>query len=250
VIAESRPKLIERQSYDPALPVESFIVPLLYGEVIAAVDSIAHHAGPGRVLDVGCGSQPFRSDLESRGYEYVGMDAQDPLGLVDYVAEIDGELPHALMACAPFDLILCTEVLEHVADWRSAFANFSALLRPRGHLIVTCPFFYVIHEAPYDFWRPTLFALRSFATRAGLQEVDSRAVGTSWDVLGTMLGANRGTAQAANGSTLGSVMAPALNVATRIGYWLLCRRWLQTRVRWGSTRYPLYLSNVAVFSKS
>lgn len=247
--AEARPKLIERHTYVPGLPVESFIVPLLYGEIISQLEGIADQSGRDRVLDVGCGSQPFRRDLESRGYEYVGTDAQDPLGIVDYVAEIDRDLPPALIARGPFDLILCTEVLEHVADWQSAFTNLSACLAPGGRVIITCPFFYVVHEAPYDFWRPTLFALRSFATRAGLQEVEMKAVGTSWDVLGTLLGANQGTAQQADGSAWGRLLAPITNVVARGGHWLLRRQWLQTHVRWGSSEYPLYLSNVAVFTK-
>ena len=245
----ARPTLIERRTYDPALPVESFIVPLLYAEVVAVIESIANERGAGRVLDVGCGSQPFRSDLESRGYEYVSTDAQNPLGLVDYVAEIDRDLPPALLARGPFELILCTEVLEHVADWQSAFANLSALLTPHGHLIITCPFFYVVHEAPYDFWRPTLFALRAFATRAGLQDVETKAVGTSWDVLGTLLGANRGTAQAADGSTPGRLLAPIVNVIARGGHWFLRQRWLQARVKWGSPNYPVYMSNIALLRK-
>jgi SAM-dependent methyltransferase len=248
-VTQPRPPLIERQEYVPALPVEAFIVPLLRSEIMSLVDTFSYSAGSRRALDVGCGGQPFRRMFESRGYEYVSTDAQDPLGIVDYVAEIDGNLPPPLLERGPFDLVLCTEVLEHVADWKKAFANLATLLGPGGHLVVTCPFFYVLHETPYDFWRPTPFALRSFATCAGLMEVEVRTVGSSWDILGTLLGANRGTAHAADRSMSGRLLAPVLNILTKGGHWFLRRRWLQARVRWGSTQYPLYLSNVAVFTK-
>jgi len=145
----SRPELIERATYTPALPVEEFIVPLLLSRIAPILESLP--ASEGRVLDVGCGRQPFRHLFETRGYTYVSTDAQNPLGIVDVVAEIDKDLPAALLARGPFDFILCTEVLEHVADWHKVFANFSLLLKSGARLLVTCPHFYILHEAPYDF---------------------------------------------------------------------------------------------------
>src|SRR5262249_33528831 len=155
----SRAVLIERATYVPALPVEEFIVPLLRSKIVPMLESLPVSQGTSRVLDVGCGRQPFRDLFESRGYTYVSTDAQDPLGIVDYVAEIDRDLPSALVARGPFDFILCTEVLEHVADWQRAFANFSLLLNAGARLLITCPHFYILHERPYDFWRATMYGL-------------------------------------------------------------------------------------------
>jgi SAM-dependent methyltransferase len=42
-------------------------------------------------------------------------------------------------ADACFDLCTCTEVLEHVADDRAAFANLWRVLRPGGWLLFTVP---------------------------------------------------------------------------------------------------------------
>jgi SAM-dependent methyltransferase len=243
----SRPELIERATYTPALPVEEFMVPLLLSRIAPILESLP--ATGGRVLDVGCGRQPFRHLFEARGYTYVSTDAQNPLGIVDVVAEIDKELPAALLARGPFDFILCTEVLEHVADWHKVFANFNILLKSGARLLVTCPHFYILHEAPYDFWRPTTFALLYCSEKVGLRCVSIEAAGGSWEILGTMLGANLGSARAIERTVFNRMLGFAIDWLTRIIFDLLKRGFLQRRVAWGSDRYRLYLSNVALFEK-
>jgi ubiquinone/menaquinone biosynthesis C-methylase UbiE len=50
-----------------------------------------------------------------------------------------------------FDIILCSEVFEHLPDPLKALDEFSRLLKPGGHLIVTAPFSSLVHFAPYHF---------------------------------------------------------------------------------------------------
>lgn len=245
----NRPVLIERATYVPALPVEEFIVPLLRSKIVPILESLPVSPGTSRVLDVGCGRQPFRDLFERRGYTYVGTDAQDPLGLVDYVAEIDRDLPPALIARGPFDVILCTEVLEHVADWQRAFANFGLLLNAGGRLLITCPHFYILHERPHDFWRATVYGLLHHAQHSGLRCVSIDAAGASWDILGTVLGANLQTARAIDRTLVNRMLGFTIDKLTSAVFHLLKRRFLQRRVAWGTDLYPLYLSNIAVFEK-
>jgi len=77
--------------------------------------------------------------------------------------------------------------MEHVADWDKAFKNLALLMERGGRVLITCPQFYRLHEEPYDFWRPTLHALRYFGGRAGFRTVHDVAAGGAWDVLGTLL---------------------------------------------------------------
>jgi SAM-dependent methyltransferase len=181
---------------------------------------------------------------------YVSADAQDPTGVVDYIAEVDKALPAALIARGPFDFILCTEVMEHVADWDKAFSNFRLLLRSGGLVLITCPHFYILHEQPYDFWRPTIHALRFFAQRYRLEEVHLEASGDSWDVLGTVLGANYGCLRSLDRRLPHRLAARALNVAFKILYRVLRARWLQARFRFANDLYPIYLSNIALLKKA
>ena len=54
-----------------------------------------------------------------------------------------------------FDLVVCTQVLEHVPHFWKAIGGLYQLVRPGGIVIFTVPFAYVFHPFPGDFWRYT-----------------------------------------------------------------------------------------------
>lgn len=244
----SRSVLVERRVYAPNLPVEEFMVPLLRESIEQVLNSLPAGQSGFKVLDMGCGGQPFRTLLEQRGYEYISVDAQNPLGIVHHIAEVDKDLPADLLGDAPFDFILCTEVMEHVALWDKAFANFAALLKPGGRILITCPHVYILHEQPYDFWRPTVHAIRFYMQRHGLREHSIKRLGSAWDVLGTILGAAYGgtTARSGRGSKIGAWL---LATMVRVIFRLIKTRWLQDRYSVNDERYPVYLSNLALLEK-
>src|SRR5262249_4506473 len=76
-----------------------------------------------------------------------------------------------------FDAILCTSVLEHVDNAEQAVSEIARVMKPGGRLLITVPFFYPEHDAPYDFWRTTHHGLRSLLTRHRLVVDDSAAQG-------------------------------------------------------------------------
>ena len=78
----------------------------------------------------------------------------DPGPGVDVVADITE--PH-WRTFVGYRLVVCTETIEHVADWRTALDNLGASVRVGGWLILTGPgpgFPY--HPYPIDRWRFTL----------------------------------------------------------------------------------------------
>ena len=241
-----RPNIIERANYEPAWPQEQFMVPLLRQHIENALNTYATPAPlEGRALDVGCGRQPFRKELESIGYSYTGVDVQqNPEGMVDIICAIDEALPVELTINGRFNFVLCTEVMEHVADWDMAFRNLATLVAEGGRLLITCPHFYQLHEEPYDFWRPTLHALKYFADRVGFQAVQQEAAGDAWDVLGTLL-ANCWT-RPASSRLLDRGVTKLVALGQRWLFKLLCSRRIQQAVQLNS---PLYLSNIVVFER-
>jgi SAM-dependent methyltransferase len=52
---------------------------------------------------------------------------------------------------AAFDVILCSEVFEHLPDPLKVLDEFLRLLKPGGKLIITAPFASFVHFAPYYF---------------------------------------------------------------------------------------------------
>lgn len=180
---------MRREDYDSLLgEQEYFVTPLLRKSIKDALARIGKPAEAARVLDIGAGECPLRRTLEDLGFEYRSLDiAQNQSGSIDYVARIDAELPETLACAGGFDLLILTEVLEHVPDWQTSFQNLAKLLKPGSHCIITTPFFYMLHEEPYDFWRPTDHALRFFVEKNGMEMAHSQRIGDGWDVLGTLL---------------------------------------------------------------
>lgn len=124
-----------------------FTSPGLRGFIAAA----ARETPPGsRVLDAGAGESPYRPLFAH--CEYVAQDfAANPCkvyGPLDLISDITA-IP---APDASFDVIVCTEVLEHVFDPRAALKEFARLLKPGGRLVLTVPLCAGIHEPPYVFY--------------------------------------------------------------------------------------------------
>jgi 2-polyprenyl-3-methyl-5-hydroxy-6-metoxy-1,4-benzoquinol methylase len=116
-------------------------------------DLVAKHAGGAKkVLDVGCGMGELLREVEAvlSGADIAGVDIsarslvesrkRNPgyeLFEMDLTAE-DFEKKHASRLAA-YDLVTCSEVLEHIPDDRLAAARLAQLLRPGGTLIVSVP---------------------------------------------------------------------------------------------------------------
>jgi 2-polyprenyl-3-methyl-5-hydroxy-6-metoxy-1,4-benzoquinol methylase len=240
--------LIDRRSvYQSTSSREQFIVPLLRGKIDAALLDYAAPLGPGRkLLDIGCGEQPLRSTVEGMGFAYASADIQqNKPGTVDFVAAIDQPLPTPLKERGPFDFIVCTEVMEHVADWEMAFANLRQLLAENGRVLITCPHFYPLHEQPHDFWRPTPYALQFFAARHGLKILNQQAAGDGLELIATALACVEPVARSA--SVLSRCAAWLCDFSRMAAFVLLRSRWLRNNVQGKS---DLYLSNIVVLERS
>jgi SAM-dependent methyltransferase len=246
VKGHSRPPLRERARYEPNLTQEEFIVPILRQEIESCITTYATPArGTAKALDIGCGGQPFRELLQQIGYSYCGVDVNPDGGpSVDVLWAADDSVPEELLRKGPFDFLLCTEVVEHIADWHAVFANFELLLAPGGRALITAPFVYQLHEEPYDFWRPTLHAIDYYARDAGFHPLCRKTAGDPWDVIGTVLATCRFLPSSRR---LGDrVISKALRMASRFMHRVLLRGKLRSRVR---VEAPLYLSNVVVLEK-
>ena len=107
-----------------------------------------------RIIEVGSRdvNGSVRSHLEAwQPAAYVGIDLYPGAG-VDVVCDamdIDRRLGENA-----FDLLISTELIEHVRDWRRVVHNFKHVLKPNGLMLVTTRSFGVdFHAHPFDFWR-------------------------------------------------------------------------------------------------
>jgi 2-polyprenyl-3-methyl-5-hydroxy-6-metoxy-1,4-benzoquinol methylase len=111
------------------------------------LDYLGEHAGL-RVFNAGCGSGELSLRLAACGHRVVGIDPEPAyidLALRNAVAE--GIRGCSFEVCSiegydgpgDFDCVIATDVLEHIADDRTAFAKLVGLVKPGGLVLITVP---------------------------------------------------------------------------------------------------------------
>lgn len=142
----------------------------------------------GTVLDVGCGTAPYRDlvlGAPSGATRHLGLDVPSER-YPDQELTWDGRaipLPDAAV-----QQVLLTEVLEHCPEPAVVLAECFRVLSPGGRLLLTVPFLWPLHEVPHDEYRYTPFALERLLGTAGFSHIDVSALG-GWDAsLAQMLG--------------------------------------------------------------
>jgi len=129
----------------------------------------------GDLLDVGCGTQPYRSVFNQIN-SYIGVDVssschQLPPDTVTYNGEYIPFSPNS------FDWVMATEVFEHVRRPELLLSSIYDVLRPSGGFFLSVPFLASVHEPPYDFRRWTNYGLIDELERAGFEKIEVRRLG-------------------------------------------------------------------------
>jgi SAM-dependent methyltransferase len=126
----------------------------------------------GKVIDVGCGAQPYRALLPV-GTTYVGLDVDQAEAHFGYAVpdtiHFDGGSWPAETHDA--DFVLCTEALEHVLEPRKLLDEAFGALRPGGRILLTVPFAARWHFVPHDYWRFTPSSLKHLLEGTGFRDV-------------------------------------------------------------------------------
>lgn len=130
------------------------------------------------VLEIGCSGGPLQQILLNDGYtQLTGIDISENAialahsrGLAN-VSVMDGA--SLSFADNSFDLLLASDVLEHIEDEAQAVREWCRVLRPGGRMIVFVPAFQMLwtrhDEVNHHFRRYTDAHLRRVLQQAGLQ---------------------------------------------------------------------------------
>jgi SAM-dependent methyltransferase len=116
------------------------------------------------VLDIGCGHKPY-GDLFP-DCTHIGINNSTADASPDIVADA-ASLP---IASASIDMVFCTQVLEHVPRPWLLLGECRRVLRPGGWLLLSAPFYWPIHEEPFDFFRFTRYGLEALIKDAGFAD--------------------------------------------------------------------------------
>lgn len=152
------------------------------------------------MLDFGCGTGAMTRFFAGHGYRVEGLDISK--SIVDQNRERSPGIAFHLvdpekrthLADGAFDVVFCSEVIEHAYDVTAMFDEFRRILRPGGLLILTTPYHarvknvviaLVAFEKHFDptwqhirFW--TRRSLTAVATKHGLTPVRWHGIGRFW----------------------------------------------------------------------
>jgi len=101
---------------------------------------------------------------------YIGVDIARGPG-VDVVC--DATRLTNQFGLATFDVVIATEVLEHIEDWRGAISNIKHVLKPDGIIIATTRSKgFPLHGYPSDYWRYELSDIKSIFSDMRIQSIE------------------------------------------------------------------------------
>tara|TARA_Y100000310_G_C20648814_1_gene798227 strand:+ start:1009 stop:1680 length:672 start_codon:yes stop_codon:yes gene_type:complete len=126
---------------------------------------LQQYATDAETLDIGCGNDQYGELFPNR----TTLDIEAREGVqVDIVADA-----HDLSQIedGSFEVILCTEVLEHLHTPAQAISEFHRVLRPGGLLILSTRFIFPIHDAPGDYYRYTKYGLQHLLQAFEIEEL-------------------------------------------------------------------------------
>jgi len=137
----------------------------------AALTAAINKYANGVLLDIGCGEKPYRTLTDGRVTAHLGLDHPGSLHSKKRV-DIFGTAYETGLADNSVDTVLCTVVIEHLERPQDALCEMYRILKPGGHVILSAPLFWHLHEEPRDFYRYSKYGLAHLFTTAGFEIVE------------------------------------------------------------------------------
>lgn len=117
------------------------------------------------LIDYGCGNCPYQPFFMKQVGEYFPADfADNPAASIPL--NPDGSIPGN---DGKFDIVLSTQVLEHVSDPSRYLSEALRVIKQTGILILSTHGYWMYHPDPVDYWRWTSAGLEKIITEAGFE---------------------------------------------------------------------------------
>lgn len=179
-------------------------------EHVLGILSTLRADGARRVVDLGCGNGYLAKQMAQQGFEVVGIDSspsgidfarREPSAVTFEIASIYDDI---VARHGQFDVVVSTEVIEHLYDPRSFAARAWAALAPGGTLILSTPYHGYLKNlalaitgklddhftALWDHGHIKFFSeptIRELLTQAGFDDIRVRRIGRIPPLAKTML---------------------------------------------------------------
>ncbi|WP_367757383.1 class I SAM-dependent methyltransferase [Flavobacterium sp. WC2430] len=155
--------------------LDSFVI---RNEILKAI-SIVIPSFEGKLLDSGCGVMPYKEIIlkNKKITSYIGLDIESGLSYENVQPDFLWDGITMPFDNDTFDVVLSTEVLEHVLNPDLYLLEVKRVLKPSGIFFFTVPFLMSFHEVPYDYYRYTPYALEEIFRKNGFTNIKIKPMG-------------------------------------------------------------------------
>jgi SAM-dependent methyltransferase len=117
------------------------------------------------LADYGCGNMPYQPVVAPSVKEYIGIDLEENPRARIHISP-QGKVQ---LADEQIDVVLSTQVLEHVENPLFYLSEAHRILQPGGLLILSTHGYWMYHPDPTDYWRWTSAGLQKIVTESGFE---------------------------------------------------------------------------------
>lgn len=120
------------------------------------------------VVDIGAGNAPYKQFIKHEKYICLDSENRGKFENDFYIIDANKDLPFEEGMA---DLVILTEVLEHLKEPQKILFEANRILKKDGYLILTTPFAWPLHEAPIDYFRYTKYGLLYLLEKANFTDI-------------------------------------------------------------------------------
>lgn len=140
------------------------------------------------ILDVGCGIKPYEELFNASSY--TGIDINNG-GHINR-DKLPDKFYNGVEIPFPdnyFDVVICTEVLEHIAEPGKLLNEIRRVLKVGGEIYLSVPFVWNEHEVPFDFQRFSRYGLQRLFAKSHLSIIKLEGTSGVFKVCGQLISA-------------------------------------------------------------
>lgn len=160
----------------------------LMADIIASLfDTYIPQYTRGKLIDLGCGKVPLYQVYKPYITDNICVDWKNTRHRNEYL-DAECDLTKALpFPDDEFDTIILSDVLEHIPQPDLLWHEMSRIIKKDGIAFINVPYYYWLHEIPFDYYRYTEFALRRFADLNDFAIVLLKPIGGSPEIMADIL---------------------------------------------------------------
>jgi len=162
--------------------INSWLFPRYIG--IVYIEPVLRELRPqvqGIMVDIGCGTRRYENIFKENVDIYIGLDW--PKIEERAFPDVIGDAMNIPFGNCSVDVVLATELMEHLPSPSAFLIEVARVLRERGVLILTVPFMEPLHEEPRDYYRFTPYSLNLLLDKYGFTIRKSWKKGGWWSVV-------------------------------------------------------------------